>query len=315
MCSPQRQGQVRAPRFASPSASHAIGPGASEQWAGRPFLQAGRAPLCWPPRRSPRAPPLRIICTPGMVAIASLSLGLNGLALAWESVAVVVGALVVGLLLGVAMRAWTARSGGGLERERERELQSLRRIADELARASDVDGVVRALLDELGSLFRVEFVALAFVSDHGREPSGFLARSNGRDLDWWRDVRVDLVREPSGIASAVNDATGFAVYDATGSKRITPRLVAETGAKSAAFVPLIGDGKPIAVLSLATTAEHRAFTPDDLAVMQALASEGTIALERTRSALALKEALERERLMADIGRRLRSELDLQSTLR
>ena len=244
-----------------------------------------------------------------MVAIASLSVGLNGLALAWESVAVVAGALVVGLGLGIAARARSARSGAASERERARELVSLRRIADELARTSNVEGVARALLDEIGSLFRVDFVALTFVSDDAREAAGFLARSNGRDVDWWRDVRVDLIKEPSGIASVVNEASGFAVYD------VSSRLAAETGAKSAAFVPLIGEGRVIAVLSVATTDEHRAFTNEDLAVMQTLASEATIALERTRSALALHEALERERLVAGIGRRLRSELDLDPALR
>ena len=70
----------------------------------------------------------------------------------------------------------------------------------------------------------------------------------------------------------------------------------------------------IAVISVATTGEHRAFSPDDLTVMQTLASEATIALERTRSTLALAEALDRERLVMSIGRRLRTELDLDAAL-
>ena len=89
----------------------------------------------------------------------------------------------------------------------------------------------------------------------------------------------------------------------------------ETGAKSAAFVPLISSGRVIAVISVAATDEHRAFSAEDLAVMQTLASEATIALERTRSSLALAEALEREHLVAGIARRLRSELDLDAALR
>ncbi|MEN3343145.1 MAG: hypothetical protein V7644_2549 [Actinomycetota bacterium] len=249
-----------------------------------------------------------------MVLNATLCLGLDGLSLAWESVAAVGGALVLGVLLGLLGRARSRDPAADSGRERERELQSLRRIADELARTLDVEGVARTLLDEIGSLFRVSFVALTFVSDDAREASGFLARSNGRDVDWWRDVRVDLVREASGIASVVTEAAGFAVYDVSGSSRVSPRLAAEAGAKSAAFVPLIAEDRVIAVLSVATTDEHRAFSSDDLAVMQTLASEGAIALERTRSALALREALERERFVAGIGRRLRSELDLEPAL-
>ena len=246
----------------------------------------------------------------------SFPVGLNGLALAWESVAVLVGVLALGLGIGVAARSRAARKRPetAISPERERELESLRRIAAELARTSDVEGVARALLDEIGSLFSVGFVALAFVSEDAREASGFLARANGKDVGWWPDIRVDLVREPSGIASAAYEASSFAVYDVSGSTRVSSRLAAEVGAKSVAFVPLISNDRVIAVISVATTDDYRAFSADDLAVMQTLASEATIALERTRTAIALSEALARERMLASIGRRLRMELDLDSAL-
>ena len=251
-----------------------------------------------------------------MTPIESLPVGLIGLALAWESAAVVGGALIVGLGLGVVLRARPSRGRpvADADPQREREVASLRRVAAELARTSDVEGVARALLDEIGSLFDVGFVALAFVSDDAREASGYLARARGRDVAWWRDVRVDLVHEPSGIASAVYEGSGFAVYDVSGSTRVSARLATDVGAKSAAFVPLIIEDRVIAVISVATTDEHRAFSSDELAVMQTLASEAAIALERTRSAIALREALERERLVTSIGRRLRSELELEPAL-
>jgi PAS domain S-box-containing protein len=249
-----------------------------------------------------------------MRTIESAHLGLTGLALAWESAAAVIGALIAGLAAGTFVRFRSSRRAGSVAPERERELASLRRIAGELARTPDVEGVARTLLDEIGSLFDVGFVALTFVSDDAREASGFLARGDGVDVAWWPDVRVDLTREPSGIASAVFEATGFAVYDVTGSTRVSPRLAQEVGAKSAAFVPLVSGDKVIAVISVATTDDHRAFSADDLSVMQTLASEATIALERTRTAIALGETLARERLLADIGRRLRTELDLKAAL-
>ena len=251
-----------------------------------------------------------------MTSTESFSVGINGLALAWESVAVVLGALALGLAIGLVVRSRSARrrAGAAASPERERELESLRRTAAELARTSDVEGVARALLDEIASLFSVGFVALTFVSEDAREASGFLARANGEDVGWWPDIRVDLVREPSGIASAAYEASSFAVYDAAASTRVSSRLVSETGAKSAAFVPLVSDDRVIAVISVATTDDYRAFSSDDLAVMQTLASEATIALERTRTSIALGEALQRERLLASIGRHLRTELDLDAAL-
>src|SRR5579862_8348817 len=252
-----------------------------------------------------------------MTTTERLTIGLNGLQLAWESVSVVVGALLVELLVGFLVRARAGRRAVAAAGSpaRQRELESLRRVAAELARTSDVEGVARALLDEIASLFGVGFVALTFVSEDGREASGFLARAGAKDVAWWPDVTLDLAREPSGVASAVFEASSFAVYDATGSTRVSPRLARETGAKSAAFIPLTSEGRVMAVISVATTDDFRAFSTEDLSVMQTLASEATIALERTRTSIELGAALERERLLASVGRRLRSELDLQAALR
>src|SRR5487761_701592 len=228
--------------------------------------------------------------------------GLLGLAVAWETLVAALGALLVGLAVGTVFRLRAVRRQQAAMAEGERERASLRRVAAELARTSDVEGVARALLDEIGSLFGVDFAALSFVSEDGSEASGYLARSHGSDVDWWRDVRVDLVREPSGIASAVRELAGFAV-DHVEDTRVSPRLAARTGAKSAAYIPLVSAERAIAVISVATTEEERSFSADELTLMQTLASEATVAFERTRSTLALAEALDRERLILSIGRR------------
>ena len=195
-----------------------------------------------------------------------------------------------------------------------RELESVIRVADELSRSTDVEGVARTLLDELAALFDVGFVALTFVSDDAREASGYLARSRGEDLDWWRELRLDLEREPSGIASAVFEATALTVYDTQSSGVVSRRLADAVGAKSAAFIPLLVQERVTAVISVGTLDEPRVFTTEDLAVMQTLASEAAVALEQLRTGLALEEALTRERLLASIARRLRSELDLPTAL-
>ena len=167
------------------------------------------------------------------------------------------------------------RRGNAREERRAftaQELQSVSRVAEQMARSVDVEGVARTLLDELAELFDVAFVALTFVSDDRREAAGYLARSNGEDVDWWRDVRLDLEHEPSGIASSVFEASALAVYDAQGSRVVSARLAAAVGAKSAAFVPLLVSERVIAVISVATLEEPRVFTNEDLAVMQTLAT-------------------------------------------
>jgi PAS domain S-box-containing protein len=227
-------------------------------------------------------------------------------------------AAAVALLLAVLRR-------GGAEKERRggatRELESVSRVADELARTADVEGVVRTLLDELAELFDLGFAALTFVSDDGRRGSGYLARSCGEDLDWWKEMHLDLQREPSGIASAVFEATAMTVYDTSSSGVVSRRLAEAVGAKSAAFVPLLVEERVTAVMSVATLDEPRVFSNEDLAVMQTLASEAAVALERLRAGVALEEALKRnEEQLAQQSALLRaahvlsSELDLPVVL-
>jgi PAS domain S-box-containing protein len=216
------------------------------------------------------------------------------------------------LLLPAILRRGAAREGRRATTARE--FASVSRVADELARSADVEGVARTLLDELAALFDVEFVALTFVSDDAREAAGYLARSGGEDLDWWRNLRLDLGHEPSGIASAVFEAQAFTVYDTQSSGLISPQLASRVGAKSAAFIPLLVQERVTAVISIATLDEPRIFSTEDLAVMQTLASEAAVALERLRTSLALEEALTRERLLASIARQLRSELELSAAL-
>src|SRR5207247_2208853 len=87
------------------------------------------------------------------------------------------------------------------------------------------------------------------------------------------------------------------------------------GARSAAFVPLASGERVIGVLAIATIHERRAFSPEELGPLRTLASEAAVALERARSASALQEALDRERLVSSIGRKVRSELDLEAVVR
>jgi PAS domain S-box-containing protein len=198
---------------------------------------------------------------------------------------------------------------------RERELRAIEAISDALAKAGDAEAIARALLDEIGSLFSVEFAGLALVDEQVTEARGLLARREGKDFDYWRGLRFDLRSEPSGIASAVFDVAPVSVYDTTTSPLVNKRVAEAIGARSAAFVPLVSGQRVIAVLAIATTHERRAFSTEELGPLRALAAEAALALDRARSASALEEALERERLVSSIARKVRSELDLDSVLR
>jgi len=171
------------------------------------------------------------------------------------------------------------------------------------------------LLEACSSLLGADFAALAIISDDGKHATGLLALAESGDTDWWREVALDFEQEPSGIASAAFEGGPVVVYDAAGSPRVNRRLAEKVGAKSAVFVPLVSEETVTAVLVIATIRERRVFTGEELALLQALCAETALAFDRARSASALGEALERERLVASIGRKVRSELDLDAVLR
>ena len=232
----------------------------------------------------------------------------------WLSFAATLIALLPAL---VFLARWGQRgdllSGGARAREAEqlisargRELEAVAAISDALARTTDPETAGRALLDEVGSVLGIEFTALALIDAEAEEARGLLARVAGADVTWWRDVRIDLRNEPSGIASAYFQAAPVVVFDCSASPLVSPRLVEAVGAKSGAFIPLIVEERIIGVLVAAPTSAKRAFSSEEVTLMQSLAADAALALERTRSAGALDEALARERLVGDISRRVRS---------
>jgi PAS domain S-box-containing protein len=212
------------------------------------------------------------------------------------------------------VRAERARAAAA-EAGAERELEAVATLSDALARAADPESVARALLDQVSRRFEVDVAALALVNEDATEATGLLMRIEGEDVDWYREVRYDLLNEPSGVASAVFEAAAFAVHDAQRSSRVSQRMVGRLGARSVAYVPLIIKERVAAVLVVADTRRRRTFASDELLLMQALASEAAMALERAQSAAALGSALDRERLVARISRKVRSELDLDAVLR
>src|SRR5918999_3826636 len=196
--------------------------------------------------------------------------------------------------------------------ERRREAESISRLSTSLSRTLSGHDAADHLFDELQAALGLETLMLALVDQDERRAYGFAAR--GVDEDWWRSVSLDLDRDPGAIVTVAREGAPFAVYDVLTAPDLNQQLAEGVGAKSAAFVPLVADGKVIGVLVGAQTSGHRLVSASELELMQGLANETALALGRARSEEALASALERERLVAEISRKVRSELDLDAVL-
>ena len=225
----------------------------------------------------------------------------------WVALAAVLAALAPGLLL---LARWRDRAfmAGGIGRTqtaeaqvstRDRELEAVAAIANALGRARDAIEVSRPLVRQVTALLDVGFAAVVVVNEDGALGVGVHGELNGETAAWWPDVRIDLRHEPSGIASAVFDAAPVVVYDIASSSVVSPRLANLVGAQSGAWIPMIAEERVVGVLAIASTRDKRTFSPAELSLLQAIAAEAALALDRLRSAGALSAALaENERRLA-----------------
>jgi PAS domain S-box-containing protein len=263
--------------------------------------------------------------------VAAISALLAGLALAgrdvlagepsWlivaSAVAVAVPAVIVLVrghdraLLVTARRR--VREAEEIATERGREADAISRLSSALSQAQTAEDAARSLFDEVQALLEPDALLLAQVDEELRTAVGLVAR--GVDETWWRSVELALDSDSGAIVSVVRERVPISVYDAITSPSVNRALADAVGAKSAAFVPLLSEGDVVGVLVVVTQTTRRSFTAAELDVVQGLASEAALALGRTRSNEELRAALGRERLVAEIGRRVRSELDLDTVLR
>ena len=197
--------------------------------------------------------------------------------------------------------------------ERGKEADAIARLSESLSRARTGPEAAEHLFDEVEGLLGVDALLLASVDEEARRALGYASR--GVDADWWRTVELDLDDDVGAIVTVARERTPYAVYDVTTAPNVNRTLAAAVGAKSAAFVPLVSEGIVVGVVVAATRDIHRLFSVSELELVQGLANEAALALGRTRSGEALRLALDRERLVAEIARKVRSELDVDAVLR
>ena len=293
-------------------------------------VAASLVPAVW--RERPRADPLEVAIATIFPAVAFAATLLGVLVLhdgkplgghLWICLAAIVIALAPVVLFAVRWRESTllagrvrrAREAEALVTLRDRELGSLASISAALARARDLETAALPLIEQVQGLLGVEFCAVVLVDEDATTATGVRARLGHEDLAWWPELRLDLRNEPSAIASTVFEGASIVVYDVQNSQQANPRLRTLTGVKSGVWVPIIAEEHVIGVLMAATTVDYHAFTTEEIALLETLAGEVALALDRMRSADALSIALGREQAIAEIARAIRGQRDVNELIR
>ena len=288
------------------------------------------APALWRLRGQVHAIGYAIALVFPCVGVVAAALGIETLrtreALTGHVLIAFVGILLAALPVTVLVWNWrelglllTGRRGDGPAPESEqqaafREIVGAGGLSHRLLDADRPDAIARILLDELAHVFALDVANLALVEDDGLRARIISARDGGQDNERLVGQSVSLSEEASGISTVVREGAAFAVYDAVSSPIVNRRLNEIAPVKSCAFIPVRARDEVIGVV-FAAVRRPRLFDLDELALMEKLASEAGVALERTRSADAVADALERERLIARISRAVRSRRDLDDLLK
>ena len=286
------------------------------------------APALWRERGGRReigfAVALVFPCIGLAAAVVGIVLLVTREALAGHVLVSLAGIVLAAVPVVAILRNWDDRAllVTGVRRAREaeersslraRELAGVDRLSHQLLDAGDQAEIGGLLLAELAELFRLDLAHLALVEDEGRAARIVATRDRGNKSELLLGEVISLEHEASGTGTVVREGAGFAVFDAETSPLVNKRLNEIARVKSCAFVPMRAHEEVIGVV-FAATRERRLFDERELALMQTLAAEAGLALERTRSGRALADALERERLIARISLALRSRRDLDELL-
>ncbi|MEP7335199.1 MAG: GAF domain-containing protein, partial [Actinomycetota bacterium] len=195
--------------------------------------------------------------------------------------------------------------------ERKRDAEAISRLSSALTESGSGREAANRLFDELEQGLDVRQALVVTVDEELRRAVGFATR--GVDETWWRTVDLDLDEGHGAIVSVARERAPLVVYDVKTAPNVNRALADKVGARSAAFVPLLSEGRVTAVLAVVSD-KPRLFSTSEIELIQDLANETALALGRASSDEALEAALERERLVADISRKVRSELDLDAVL-
>lgn len=175
----------------------------------------------------------------------------------------------------------------------------LERVAEKTARLTGADRCSLWLLDSTHDL-------LLPAAIYGIDPS-FAAR-------WKR--RILAVKDERLSQEAIATGQPVVVQDASTDPRTDKKAVDLFGDKSILVVPLASKGRVIGTLFLNHISHPYRYTPQEIAIIQAIASQAAVAIENAQ--LYEESRRQRSELLASfrrIGDALAAGLDLQDTLR
>jgi PAS domain S-box-containing protein len=191
-------------------------------------------------------------------------------------------------------------------------MEALFAFSRTLVGAAGVGEIAQALFRTIDDLFGVDRCVLLAVSEDQTRATG-VAAMGAPDAEVAM-VSINLGEDQSAVSRVVRERVAHRVLDGQRETLQHRELAERLGIRSALYVPLQTSGGVIAVAVVATSDRVHAFRKDEVDLIQALANDAAVAIERARFAQALREVGERELIVAGIARSVRESLDAGEVL-
>jgi len=160
-------------------------------------------------------------------------------------------------------------------RARAEDMAVVAQVARDLASVTDAHAARSAICEAAMDVASSKTAILFEPDPHGRELVSTLI-AGGHNAP----IRLPFAGQRSGAAVAFSSAQPFFVADAVGHPAVSQRFVEELGIRSALWQPVLRNGVPIGVLTVAWEQRVDELSERLSALMGLLASEAAVAIER-----------------------------------
>jgi len=190
-------------------------------------------------------------------------------------------------------------------------VEALQQVARTAAAGADLAGVQQKILDIAVATLGGDRGTLALYDEHERVLTGVAFHNMESDrAATWRASPDESDWRSYPFFQAIRKMQPAAIADRSEEPGAPPTF--PTGASRAVLaVPIIVQGRPIGTIGVGRNHTHQ-WTPEEIDLLQALASESAVAIENARLSKATRDQLQRMNALEAISERINSQHDLNA---
>jgi GAF domain-containing protein len=181
-------------------------------------------------------------------------------------------------------------------KEKERQIETLAKMSQSIAQGAYLREILQLIVSMTAEMMGSKICSLMLLDEKGKELR--IEATQSLSEEYRSKPPVQLHASVSG--RAILEKRPIAVNEVTQDPQYGyPEIARKENLRSLLVVPMLAKDKPIGVLNCYTSLPH-SFTEEEIHLVQAVANQAGVAIERTRAiekAVAAEEALETRKVI------------------